>query len=112
MSRWLVSTLAGMRLGNSGARADLFRAGLVSSPECRCGVDETRAHYWLSCGRYWRERDELQRTISWILQDHIFLSVRVLVGFGHHRKEVNSKVREAVLKFLQDTGRFKPQEGV
>ena len=112
LSRWLVSTIAGMRLGNSAAKADLFRAGLISSPECKCGVDETRAHYWLSCGQYWRERDELQSRVSWILQNHIFLSVRVLVGFGHHRKEVNLKIREAVVKYLQDTGRFKPQEGV
>ena len=85
LPRWIVSTIAGMRLGNSAVRADLFRSGLSDSPICECGVDETRAHYWLSCGRYFRERDELQRSVSWTLQDNIVLSMSTLVGFNNPR---------------------------
>ena len=108
LPRWIVSTIAGMRLGNSAAKADLFRSGLAENPLCDCGVDETRAHYWLTCGKYFRERDELQSAVSWVLRDHIVLSVRVLIGFNH-RGTRNSEIRKAVVKFLQDTGRFKPQ---
>ena len=110
LPRWIVSTIAGMRLGNSAVRADLFRSGLSDSPICECGVDETRAHYWLSCGRYFRERDELQSSVSWTLQDHIFLSMNVLVGFNNPRKRKNEEIRTAVVKFLQDTGRFQPKQ--
>ena len=110
LPRWIVSTIAGMRLGNSAAKADLFRSGLAESSLCDCGIDETRAHYWLSCGKYFRERDELQTSVEWVLQDHIYLTMRVLIGFNNPRKEKNSEIRKAVVKFLQDTGRFKPQE--
>lgn len=52
LPRWVVSTIAGMRLGNSATRSDLLRSGLSRSPVCDCKVyDETRAHYWLSCSR-------------------------------------------------------------
>ena len=108
LSRWIVSTIAGMRLGNSAARADLFKSGLADDPLCECGVDETRAHYWLTCGNYFREREELHSAVSWVLQDHIILSVRVLIGFSH-RGTKNLEIRKAVVKFLQDTGRFKPK---
>ena len=102
-----------MRLGNSATKADLFRPGLAESSLWDCGVDETRAHYyWLSCGKYFRERDELQTSVEWVLQDHMYLTMRVLIGFNNPRKEKNSEIRKAVVKFLQDTGRFKPQESV
>ena len=109
LPRWIVSTIAGMRLGNSAARADLFRSGLVENPLCECGIDETRAHYWLSCGKYSRERDELQSSVSRILRDHIFLSIQVLIGFNNPSVVKNFQIKEAVVKFLQDTGRFKPR---
>ena len=110
LSRWIVSTIAGMRLGNSAAKADLFRSGLEDSPVCECGFDETRAHYWLSCGKYVRERDELQRSVSWTLQDHIFLSMNVLIGFNNPARRKNEEIRKAVVKFLRDTGRFEPKQ--
>ena len=111
LPRWIVSTIAGLRLENSAARADLFRSGLAGNPLCEWGVDETRAHYWLTCGKYFKEREELHSAVSWALKDHIVLSVRVLIGFSH-RGTRNVEIRNAVVKFLHDTGRFKPQQYV
>ena len=58
--RWVVSTLAGMRLGNTILKDDLHRCRLESSPLCRCGEPETRGHFWLRCLR----RERLSRLIS------------------------------------------------
>ena len=99
-------------LGNSATKADLFRSGLESSPVCECGVDETRAHYWQKCSQYAKERDELHSRVCYALKEHIILSVRILLGFSHKREEVNYEIRRAVVEFLQNTGRFKPQESV
>ena len=109
MPRWIVSTLAGMRLGNSAARHDLHRSGLEPSPDCECGLPETRAHYWLGCSIYARERDELQSRVSWSLKQHVVLNIGVLLGFSNRSSAVRTEIREAVVEYLRQTGRFKPQ---
>ena len=111
MPRWTISVVAGMRLGNSAARADLYRSGPLDSPECDCmSMRHVLTIDLLVASTI--EREELQSQVSWALKDHIFLSMSVLLGFRHRSNKANSQIRKAVVKFLQDTGRFKPKEGV
>ena len=109
VTRWVVATLAGMRLGNSETKADRFRSGIEKSPVCECGFDETRAHYWLGCSLHARERRELQRSISWALRRDVISNIGTLLGFGHRNNKVNADIKKAVIKFLKDTGRFRPE---
>ncbi len=91
--RWVVSTLAGMRLGNTILKDDLHRCRLESSPLCRCGEPETRGHFWLRCSRYTEARATLQADFDRILGRPCRLSVPLLISFDFSgRKLCETKV--------------------
>jgi ribonuclease HI len=97
--------LTGLRLGHAGVRSYLHRFGMADHPMClHCGVEDTIEHFLLSCRRFSRERQSLissARALG-ILRP----SVRVLLGGGNFRRNVQHAIIKATVAYLTQTNRL------
>ena len=101
-----------IRLQASPLNAHKFLICQQSSPECACGHKrEDTCHYLLRCPRYADARDDLFRTLTYLLnQDFSNLPIstqsNILLNGPQDGKCVGKKVAFAVQNFIFKTGRF------
>ena len=85
----------------SSLNSDLHRKNIVPSPFCRCGVFESRNHFFFTCPLYSLDR---LRYLPDNLDD--FTSNDLLFGCENQSDEFNESLFLKVQEFLIRSGRF------
>ena len=92
---------ARLRMECSSLNSDLHRKNIVPSPFCRCGVFESRNHFFFTCPLYSLDR---LRYLPDNLDD--FTSNDLLFGCENQSDEFNESLFLKVQEFLIRSGRF------
>ena len=95
---------ARIRTNCSALNSDLFRKNIVNSPSCTCGAIENAYHFFFMCGRYTNQRNNLFHDVNFIQNINLKL---LLFGDVSRSIEDNTRIFEAVQKFIGKTKRFK-----
>ena len=92
-----------LRTHCSSLNEHLFRRNIVTSPLCLCGLRETTSHFFLECTQYAHIRGEVIYKISIYSAPCI---ETILYGDDTHEYLTNTKIADAVHKFIIDSKRF------
>ena len=94
-----------LRTKCSALNDHLFRRNIISSSLCICGLNETTSHYFLECTQYEHIRGELINSISM----YSFPSIETIL-YGDTTRDylINTKIADAVHKFILMSKRFDP----
>ena len=88
----------------SGLHDDLFKKGLLDSPECACSTaNEDAFHYLCECPRYRLYREKLQTAIIILAP---FTIHTLLYGSKNCTVTQNQTIFEAAHEYIRDTGRL------
>lgn len=85
---------------------DLFRYNIIDSPSCTCGKVEDTYHYFFSCTKYARARDELFNNVFKIRNLNIVNTHVLLWGDVSVSDSVNETLFSMVHLFIKKSERF------
>lgn len=85
---------------------DLFRYNIIESPSCTCGKVEDTYHYFFSCTKYARARDELFNNVFKIRNLNIVNTHVLLWGDVTVSDSVNETLFSMVHLFIKKSERF------
>ena len=90
-----------LRLECSSLNSDLHRKNIVPNPFCRCGVFESRNHFFFACPLY-----SLDRLRYLLVNFDNLTSIDLLFGCENQSDEFNESLFLKVQEFLIRSGRF------
>ena len=102
-SRCINSILASMRMHCCQLKSDIFRNNKSNNRFCSCGDEETVFHFFFECRNYTNARDILINKTVHITNITI---MKILNGDEHLSTHDNTKIHEAVSKFIVSSKRF------
>ena len=103
-SRWANIQLARLRIGCSNLNSHLFHnLHVVNQPNCACGyIDENPEHFFFTCPLF----TESRRNLFSVLDYNTSNIQNILHGITRSTPDENMLRLEAVMKYIEATGRF------
>ena len=98
-----------LRTQCSALNSHLFNKNIVNSPLCLCRSEETSKHFLLHCPRYENQRFKMLNALGTILADTPALTITtdlLLSGSEHLSVDKNTRLFDAVIKFIGESKRF------
>ena len=102
-SRCINSILASMRMHCSQLKSDIYRNNISNNRYCICGDEETVFHFFFECRNYINARDILINETVYITNLTV---MKILNGEDQLSTHDNTKIHDAVSKFIVSTKRF------
>ena len=102
-SRVIETVFARLRIGHANFKAHEFRFGMIQSPRCMCGGEETIQHILLHCSIYSAKRNSL---IQKLTQLKVPISLRNLLGGGDFEYKIQITIIEHVAEYLFKIGKL------
>ena len=82
----------------------LFSKNVISDPYCACGAIESTKHFFFECQRYNRIRNVMLTNLARYCVPN---ASNILFGVANMDYQTNCQILASVLKFIQDSQRFK-----
>jgi len=92
--------LARLRLGHTGLADNQHRMGMVASPLCECGQNETVKHYLMECTQYRDERRKLQQILA---NNGIDFNMSNILGGGNYSVSTQRHIMDETWRYVIDT---------
>ena len=102
-SRCINSILASVRMHCCQLKSDIFRNNISNNRFCSCGDEETVIHFFFECRNYTNAWDILINETVHITNITV---MKILNGDEHLSTHDNTKIHEAVSKFIVSSKRF------